>query len=146
MVFHVPLRSPAWTRKARSLPACGKQVPLRLRKISAEAIPRNASASSLRNRIGTLEITSYRARLILLTALLLAQSLSRERLFHTGLFSWLHVKAVPLDFLDDVFLLDLALESSQRIFQGFTFLNRYFCQVVFTPIPWYGYQMKTGSL
>jgi hypothetical protein len=88
----------------------------------------------------------YRARLILFAALLFPQSLSRQRLFHPGFFSRFHVKAVPLDFLNDVFLLDLALETPQRILQGFTFLNCDFCQAVFTPIPWNGYEMQTDSL
>jgi hypothetical protein len=69
-----------------------------------------------------------------------------ERLFHTSLFSWLHVKAVPFDFLNDVFLLHFALETTQRILQRFTFLYCDFRQKVFTPIPWNGYQIKTGSL
>jgi hypothetical protein len=146
VIFHVPLRSLAWHHKARSLPACGKQVPARVRKISAEANPRAASALSLRNQIGTLDRASYRARLILFAALLLTQPLSRQRLFHTSLFSWLHVKAVPFDFLNDVFLLHFALETTQRILQRFTLLYRDFCQKVFTPIPWNGYQIKTGSL
>jgi hypothetical protein len=146
VVFHVPLRSLAWSRKARSLPACGKQVPIRVRRNSAEVNPRITSALSLRILIGTLDPASYRARLILLAALLLAQSLSRQRLFHTSLFSGLHVKAVPFNFLDDVFLLDFALESTQRILQGFTFLNCDFCQAVLTPIPWSGYVMKADSL
>jgi hypothetical protein len=39
------------------------------------------------------------------------------------------------DFLDDIFLLHLALKAPQGILQGFAFLNRYFGQVILTSIP-----------
>jgi hypothetical protein len=42
---------------------------------------------------------------------------------------------VLLDFLDDVFLLHLALEPAQRIFQRLTFLNADFGQLNFTVLP-----------
>ncbi len=61
--------------------------------------------------------------LVLLQTLLFAQPLARQRLLRAPLFSRLHVVAVLLDFLDDVFLLHLALEAAQGIFQGLTFLN-----------------------
>jgi hypothetical protein len=38
-----------------------------------------------------------------------------------------------LDFLDDVFLLNFALETAQSILQGFTFLNDYFSHVSIHP-------------
>src|SRR6266850_1661088 len=40
-----------------------------------------------------------------------------------ALLAGFHVEAVLLDFLDDVFLLHLALETPQSIFQGFTLLD-----------------------
>jgi hypothetical protein len=40
-----------------------------------------------------------------------------------------------LDFLDDVFLLHLALETAQSVLQGFAFLDDDFSHVKFTPNP-----------
>ena len=40
---------------------------------------------------------------------------------------------MTLDLLNDVFLLHLALEPSQRIFEGFTLLNSDFRQTNYTP-------------
>ena len=40
-----------------------------------------------------------------------------------------------LDFLDDIFLLHFALETAQRIFQRFTFLNADFSHLDFTVLP-----------
>src|SRR5216683_2538345 len=61
--------------------------------------------------------------LIRFPPLLLAQSLPRKRFFGPALLAGFHVEAVLLDFLDDVFLLHLALETPQGIFQGFTLLD-----------------------
>jgi hypothetical protein len=65
-------------------------------------------------------------RLIRFPPLLFAQSLPRKRFFGPALLAGLHVEAVLLDFLDDVFLLHLALETTQGIFQGFTLLDNDF--------------------
>ena len=59
---------------------------------------------------------------------LLAVAFARQRLLHAHLLAWLHVIRVPLDLFDDVFLLHLALEAAQCIFQRFAFLNLDFCQ------------------
>ena len=67
--------------------------------------------------------------------LLFAQSLPRKRFFSPALLTGLHIEAMLLDFLDDVFLLHLALEAAQSILQGFTFLNNDFSHVEFTPNP-----------
>ena len=61
--------------------------------------------------------------LIRFPPLLLAQSLPRKRFFCPALLSGFHVEAMLLDFLDDVFLLHLALETAQSIFQRFTLLD-----------------------
>src|SRR5208282_4643714 len=53
--------------------------------------------------------------LVLLATLLLAQSLPRKRFFGPALLAGLHVEAVLLDFLNDVFLLHLALKPPQCI-------------------------------
>ena len=69
-----------------------------------------------------------RAGLILLATLLLAQSLPRKRFFGPALLAGLHVEAVLLYFLNDVFLLHLALETAQRILKRLTLLDDYLCQ------------------
>ena len=63
--------------------------------------------------------------LIRFSTLLLAQSLPRKRFLGPALLARLHVEAMLLDFLNDVFLLHLALETSQRVFQRLTFLDNY---------------------
>ena len=63
---------------------------------------------------------------------------SQEFVFTAGeqmFFAGFHVEAVLLDFLDDVFLLHLALETAQCIFQRFTFLNTDFSHLDFTVLP-----------
>ena len=40
---------------------------------------------------------------------------------------------MTLDLLDNVFLLHLALETAQSVFEGFTLLQSYFCQMRYTP-------------
>jgi hypothetical protein len=42
---------------------------------------------------------------------------------------------VPFDLFDDVLLLDLALETAERIFQRFAFLEFYFSQSRYTSQP-----------
>jgi len=75
------------------------------------------------------------SRLVLFPPLLLAQPLARKRLLGAALFSWLHIVTVLFDFFDDVFLLHLALEPAQGIFQGLTFLNANLSQSVLTVLP-----------
>jgi len=62
-------------------------------------------------------------KLVRFPPLLLAQSLPRKRFFRPALLAGFHVEAVLLDFLDDVFLLHLALKAPQGILQGFTLLD-----------------------
>jgi len=61
-----------------------------------------------------------------------AQTLPGGGLFGSLLLTRFQIKGMLLDFLDDVFLLDFAFKSLQRRFQGFTFLNNYFCQLKLT--------------
>jgi len=67
-------------------------------------------------------------QLILLATLLLAQSLPRKRFFGPALLTGLHIEAVLLYFLDDVFLLHLALETTQCVLKRLTLLDNYLCQ------------------
>ena len=74
-------------------------------------------------------------RLIRFSTLLLAQSLPRKGFFSTALLAGLHIEAMLLDFLDDVFLLHFALETAQSVLQGLSFLDDDFSHVKFTPNP-----------
>src|SRR6266849_1201595 len=73
-------------------------------------------------------------RLIQFAPLFLTQTLSRKRFLGPASFSGLHVKAVLLDFLDDVFLLHLALKASQGVLQGLCLLDDDFGHSVSPPI------------
>src|SRR6185437_5032052 len=59
---------------------------------------------------------------------LLAVALAGQGLLEPHFLAGLEVKGVALDFLDDVFLLHLAFEAAQRVFQGFAFLQTDFSQ------------------
>src|ERR1700688_4545829 len=72
-------------------------------------------------------------RLVRFAPLLLAQSLPRKGFFGPALFARLHIEAVLLDFLDDVFLLHLALETAQCVFQRLTFLDNDFSHCYIHP-------------
>jgi hypothetical protein len=74
-------------------------------------------------------------KLIRFPALLLTQSLPRKRFFCPAFLAGFHVEAVLLYFLDDVFLLHLALETAQCVFQRLTLLDNNFCQFIVTPNP-----------
>jgi hypothetical protein len=54
--------------------------------------------------------------------------LPRERLLQPLLFARLEVEGVLLNLLNDVFLLDFALEATQGTFQALIVLYEYFCQ------------------
>src|ERR1700761_5597158 len=62
-------------------------------------------------------------------------SLTRKRLLDPQLLARLQVKGMPLDFFDDVFLLYLALEPPESVFQGFTILESNFRQTYDTSKP-----------
>ena len=62
-------------------------------------------------------------------------ALARQCFLHTLLLARLQVKGVTLDLLDNVFLLHLALESTQCVFEGLALLKSYFCQLNYTPKP-----------
>jgi hypothetical protein len=62
------------------------------------------------------------------SATLLPVPLASERCFDALLFTWLQVKGMPLDFLNDVFGLHFALEPAQRVLKRFPFLQSDFSQ------------------
>ena len=66
--------------------------------------------------------------LIVLSANLFSGTLSRQRLFHSALRARLQVEGVTLHFPDDVFCLNLALESTQGVLDRLTLLQSNFCQ------------------
>lgn len=73
--------------------------------------------------------------LIALEPGLFPDTLAGQRFFHPPLFPWLEIVGVTFDFFDDVFLLDLALETAKRIFQRLAFLKPNFSQSISTSIP-----------
>ncbi len=54
--------------------------------------------------------------------------LAGESGFDPLLFTWLQVKGMPLDFLDNVFGLHFALETAQSVLERFPFLQSDFSQ------------------
>src|SRR3977135_1802569 len=60
------------------------------------------------------------APLILLLTRLLTGTLASQCGLHALFFARLQVKRVTLDLLDNVFLLHLALETAQSVFEGLT--------------------------
>jgi len=96
----------------------------------------NRNPTSLTNRglnHGSAALSYSEKVLIRFSPLLLAQSLPRKRFLGTAFLAGLHVEAVLLDFLNDVFLLHLALETAQGIFQRLTFLDNDFGHVYIHP-------------
>jgi hypothetical protein len=61
-------------------------------------------------------------------AAFLAIALASQRFFRAPFLTGLQVKRMPLDFLNDVFLLHLALKPAQRAFERFAVLHNYFSQ------------------
>jgi hypothetical protein len=84
--------------------------------------------------------------LVRFASLLLAQSLPRKRFFCPTLLAGFHVEAVLLYFLDDVFLLHLALKAAQGIFQRFTLLDDDFCHCINSPPIRFGLDTMRCSL
>ena len=73
-------------------------------------------------------------RLVVVLSGLLAGSFSRQGLLDPALFAWLQVKGMSFDFFDDVFLLDLALETAESVLERLSFLKSHFSQTTNTPI------------
>src|SRR3977135_862643 len=71
--------------------------------------------------------------LILSLAGLLTGAFASQRSLHAFFLARLQVKGVTLDLLNNVFLLHLALETAQRIFEGLTLLQSHFSQKRYTP-------------
>jgi len=59
---------------------------------------------------------------------LFAAPLAGQRLLHPALFSRLQIVGMFLNFFDDIFLLNFALEAAQGVFERLAFLESYFGQ------------------
>ena len=70
----------------------------------------------------------YPLPLVRFAALLFARTLSCECLLGATTITWLQVERMLLDVLDDIFLLDLPLETAERAFNGLAFLHLDFSQ------------------
>jgi hypothetical protein len=72
-------------------------------------------------------------RLILLTPLLLAETLTRKGGFGTTALAGLHEVTVLFNFLDDVFGLHFPLEAPESVFERFALLNNNFSHAYSPP-------------
>src|SRR6266436_3603262 len=122
-------------RRARIHWACGHEAETRTQNFPALRGPdsRKCGAEPRGKRKGDSDRVGAAPKLIRFPPLLLAQSLPRKRFLCPTLLAGFHVEAMLLDFLDDVFLLHLALETPQGIFQGFTLLDDDFSHVMNSP-------------
>jgi hypothetical protein len=73
------------------------------------------------------------SKLFLFLTCFFAAALACQRFFNALLFARLQVERVTLHFLDNVFLLHLAFEAAQSVFEGFALLNSDFRQTLHTP-------------
>lgn len=72
-------------------------------------------------------------RLITVKTRFLTHSFARQRFLHTAPFARFQIVRMFLDLFDDIFLLYLALEAAQSVFERFTFLKPNFSQSRYTP-------------
>jgi hypothetical protein len=75
---------------------------------------------------------AHRSSVLLFTCFLSA-TFARESFLHALLLARLQVKGVPLNLLDDVFLLHLAFETPQCVFEGLALLESYLRQMIAPP-------------
>jgi hypothetical protein len=122
LVLHVTLRGPTLGAGLASSSD---------RPTGAGSTTRRLPSQPIQSRFGI----SRGLKLIQLSPLLLTQALTRKSLLRPALFTGLHVKTVLLDFLDNVLLLHLALETAQGVFKGLTFLDHNFGHAELTSKP-----------
>jgi hypothetical protein len=72
---------------------------------------------------------------VLLFTSLFPTALACEGFLDTLFLAGLQVKGVALNLLDDVFLLHLTLETTQRVLEGFSLLKSDFRQLTTPPNP-----------
>jgi hypothetical protein len=80
------------------------------------------------NKKGEAVSTRFASLLFHFPPTLLSVPLSGESRFHSHLFARLQIERMPLDLFNDVFLLHLALEATEGVFQRFPLLQPYFSQ------------------
>jgi hypothetical protein len=78
---------------------------------------------------------AYSTSLLNLAPAFFPVSLTGKRLLDPQFFARLQVEGMPFDLFNDVFLLYLALESPESVFQCFTVLESYFRQTYNTSKP-----------
>ncbi len=66
---------------------------------------------------------------------LFAVALTSKSFLGAPLLAWFQVERVPLDFLNNVLLLNLAFEAAQRTFKSFALLQMDFCQLRIHHLP-----------
>ena len=76
---------------------------------------------------------STKNKSVLFAPLLFTQTLPRKRFLRPALLAGFHVETMLLNFLDDVFLLHLALKTTQGIFQRLTLLDNDFSHFINSP-------------
>jgi hypothetical protein len=113
MVFHTLLRGPG--SLGAGIGAASSQRTNKLPRVSA-ALFRSLARSWM-------ERLKWCGCLVLLTPLLLTETLTRKGLLGSTLFPRLHVIAVLLDFLNDVFRLHFSLEAPESVFQRLALLD-----------------------
>ena len=72
--------------------------------------------------------------LILLFTSFLSASLARQCFFYALSFARFQVKRVTFYFFDNVLGLYLPFEAAKCVFEGFSLLKSYFCQLDYTPL------------
>jgi hypothetical protein len=95
---------------------------------------RSPQGMPLTNNEGRSESNGPRFLFRLFTSLLPA-ALARQSFFHTLLLAGFQIKGVPLDLLDNIFLLHLTLKAPECVFEGLALLQSDFCQRKNTPKP-----------
>src|SRR5713101_4540569 len=122
-------------RRARIPWACGHEAETTTQTFTALRGPdsRKCSAEPRGKRRGDLTEPGPPLDLVRFPPLLLAQSLPRKRFLCPSLLAGLHVKAVLLNFFDDVFLLYFTLKATQCILKRFALLNDDFSHDVVHP-------------
>src|SRR5882762_8166580 len=90
-------------------------------------------SSEIEGRCSAAAVLLFSCNLFRFFANLLSSTLSRQGLLHPALCARLQVEGVALHFLNDVFRLNLALESTERVLYGLAFLQPNFCQTHHLP-------------
>jgi hypothetical protein len=79
-------------------------------------VTKKRASGEIKGRGSAEEVLYFAANLFRFFANLLSSTLSSQGLLHPALCARLQVKGVALHFLNDVFRLNLALESTERVF------------------------------